>query len=441
MRRALFATLTLLFLAPWAIAPARAIDIDRVVTPLGIEVWLVRDESLPIVTVDFAFRDSGSALDPVDREGLSEMTAALLDEGAGEYDSQSFQGTLDDNAIELRFFARLDSFDGLLSTLAENLELSFDLLRLALTEPRFDAEPVGRIRAQLIARAARDASRPNTVAGRTLWRTLYPEHGYGRAREGSAESFGAITLEELRGVASRLARDRLVVAVVGDITAERLAPLVDHAFGALPARAELPAVPEIEARSGPRVKVIEKPVPQSAVAFGQPGPMRHDPDFYAAYVLNYVLGGGGFSSRLTIEVREKRGLVYSIYSYLAPLKHGAAMGGGFGTSNATVGEAMDLVRAEWRRMAEHGPTAEELAAAKTYLTGSYPLRFTDTESIAGQLVGVQLNDLGIDYMARRNAIIESVTLEDVRRVARKWLDPDKLTFVVVGEPDGVTPTL
>ncbi len=424
----------------WSIAPAQAIEIKRVETPLGIVAWLVEDHAVPVISMEFAFRESGGALDLEEKAGLSQFAAATIDEGAADLDSQAFQGALADNAISLRFTARLDSFDGELRTLTENADLAFDLLRKALTEPRFDAEPVDRIRAQLKARLARNATNPDSIAGRTLWNNLFADHPYGRDREGTPETIEAITVDDLQSVVARLSRERLVIGVAGDITAERLAELLDQTFGGLPEKTELPKISETETAEGPRVIVVDSPVPQSRVTFAQPGPMRHDPDFYAAYVMNFILGGGGFGSRLVETVREERGLVYSVYSYLAPMKHASAIAGGLGTANGSVAEAIELVRAEWNRMAREGPSQEELDKAKAYLTGAYPLRFTSTGGIAGQLLGVQLNDLGMDYIDNRNSIIEAVTLEDVRRVAAKWLSADKLTVVVVGQPVGITAT-
>lgn len=419
---------------------ARAVEVQRVVSPGGIEAWLVEDHTNPIIALELAFR-GGAALDPADKPGLAYMVSSLIDEGAGPLDSQSFQGELDNLSISLRFSAGVDNFSGSLETLTENRDRAFELLRLAMTEPRFDTEPVERIRSQIISRLSREAEDPDAIAGRTLRRLMFGDHPYARPSRGTESSIARITTEDLRAfVDRRFGRDQLFVGVVGDITPEDLAKALDETFLALPAKAEAFTVAEAEVANAGEVVVVGKPIPQSVVALGQQGIRRDDPDYYAAYVVNYILGGGGFASRLVEEVREKRGLAYSVYSYLAPYDHGALVAGGTATQNARVGESLDLIRQEWARMAEAGPDAEELEAAKRYLTGSFPLRFSSSDNIAGMLVGMQTEDLGIDYLDKRNGYVEAVTLEDAKRVARRLYQPDALTVVVVGEPEGVTPT-
>ncbi|RMD63609.1 MAG: insulinase family protein [Alphaproteobacteria bacterium] len=434
-----FAFLAALVLLAMA-GPARAVEVQRVVSPGGIEAWLVEDHTNPILSLDLAFR-GGAALDPAGKEGLANMVSGLIDEGAGPLDSQAFQGRLQELSIRLSFNASLDTFGGTLQTLSETRDEAFRLLRLALTEPRFDAEPVTRIRSQILAGLAQEAEDPRSIARRTLSKVLFPDHPYGRPVSGTQLSVPRITVEDLRTfVKERFARDTLVIGVVGDITAQELARLLDETFLALPATAASAAVPSAAVAGDGAVVVVEKDVPQSVVAFGHEGIRRDDPDYYAAYVVNYILGGGGFASRLYKEVREKRGLAYSVYSYLNPLDHAALVVGGVATQNGRVAQSLEIIRREWGRMGETGPSAQELDDAKTYLTGSFPLRFSSSGRIAGMLVGMQLENLGIDYLDRRNAFIEAVTLDQARRVARRLYDPDRLAVVVVGHPTGVTPT-
>ncbi len=432
--RTLFSAFILIFVA---VLPARAVEVQRVVSKGGIEAWLVEDHSNPIIALDLAFR-GGSALDSQGKAGLANLVASLIDEGAGDLDSQVFQGMLDDRSISLRFSAGQDGFGGEVFTLSENRDLAFKLLRLALTQPRFDAEPVERIRAQILAGIESSAENPNSIAARTLRRLFFPSHPYGQPGEGTAESVAGIAPADLRDfVAQRFARDTLVIGVVGDITPGDLAELLDRTFSELPARAEGFAVSDAPPEGEGALVVVERDVPQSVVSFGHAGLKRDDPDYYAAYVVNYVLGGGGFSSRLYEEVREKRGLAYSVYSYLNPLDHSALVVGGVATQNGRVATSLELIRQEWRRMAEDGPSEKELADAKTFLTGSFPLRFSSSGRISSMLVGMQRENLGIDYLERRNSLIEAVTLDDARRAAKRLYDADKLTVVVVGRPDGV----
>ena len=416
---------------------AQAIEVQRVVSPAGMEAWLVEDHTNPIVALRFAFR-GGAALDPKGKEGLAEVVSSLLDEGAGELDSQAFQRRLEDMAITLRFDAGYDTFGGRLMTLSANVGAAFDLLRLALTQPRFDEEPVARIRSQILTMIRRNSEDPNVIAGRTLRQALFPDHPYGRPVMGTEDSVKAITAADLgRFVAERLGRDNLVIGAVGDIRVDQLAALLDGTFGGLPDRAAPWRLPEVAPLATGRTIVVKKAVPQSAILFAQAGIKRDNEDFYPAYVMNYVLGGG-FTSRLYGEVREKRGLAYSVYTGLSPFASSALLQGGAGTANASVAETLRVVRAEWRRMAADGVEEAELADAKTYLTGSFPLRFSSSGRIAAILVGMQLDRLGIDYLDRRNSYVEAVTRDAVNQVARRLLDAKGLTTVVVGEPEGVS---
>ncbi|MGE5147051.1 MAG: M16 family metallopeptidase, partial [Candidatus Eiseniibacteriota bacterium] len=373
------------------------------------------------------------------KEGLAEMTAALLDEGAGDLDSQAFQGKLQDDSISLDFDASMDRFGGGLKTLTRNRDEAFDLLRLALTAPRFDAAAVERIRAEIMAVLAREAESPQRIAGELWWRESFPQHPYGRPSQGTAETVKAIGRADLEGfVKQRLARDTLIVGVVGDITAKDLGPLLDKTFGGLPAKSAPLAISEVMPESRGDIRVVKRENPQSVVIFGQRGVKRADPDFYAALVMNYILGGGTFNSRLYAEVREKRGLAYSIGTYLSPLDHTGLIVGSVGTRNAQVKQTIELIRAEWKRMAAGDIGQAELDDAKTYLAGSFALQFRNSDAIARLLVAIQTENLGIDYIERRNKLIASVTLDDVKRVAKKLLDPAALSFVVVGEPVGLS---
>jgi zinc protease len=420
--------------------PAWSATVDRVVSAKGITAWLVRDTINPIVTLSFAFR-GGAALDPAGKEGLANLAASTMDEGAGDLDSQAFQRLLEDLSISLSFSAGLDNFSGSVRTLKENSETAFNLLRLALTQPRFDSDAVERIRSQILAGLRRNSENPGRIAGRTLLQSLYPNHPYGRPSSGTLETVPRIKLVDLKVFAQqRIARGNLVIGVVGDITIDQLKVLLDRVFGEIPAKASPWEIPEVKAVPTPGTRVVSKSIPQSVIRFGQPGIKRSDDDFYAAYVMNYVLGGGGFESRLYAEVREKRGLAYSAYSYLSPFDRSGLIMGGAGTANARAGETVKVVRDEWSRMANQGLSARELDDAKRYLTGSYALRFSSSRGIASMLVGLQLEDLGIDYFDRRNKLIESISLNEVNRVAKRLLDPKKLTVVVVGEPVGVDTT-
>ncbi len=435
VRRGL-AALVLLFLA----LPAYAVDIERVVSPGGIEAWLVRDEKNPIIAMNWSF-EGGTELDPADKLGLSAMTMSLLTEGAGDLDSQAFRKRLEDNSISLGFSAGRDALFGSLTTLKETKEIAFDLAALAMTKPRFDADAVQRVQGQYLAAVKRSLANPSYVAQVTFLETLFPDHPYGRPARGTLKTIPAIAVEDLKATPPRrLTRDRLKVAVSGDITAAELGKVLDRMFGALPAEGAPLGVPDVEPQGAGKVVQATRPIPQTILLMGHKGLKRSDPDWYAATVLNYVLGGGGFSSRLMEEVREKRGLTYGVGSGIQSLEHTTLMTVSGSMANANAGKAKDLIKEIWGDVAKKGVTEQELKDAKTYLTGSFPLDFTSNGAIAGILLSVQRDELGIDYLDKRNSLIEAVTLADVQRVAQRLLDPSQLAAVLVGQPEGVTPT-
>jgi zinc protease len=313
-------------------------------------------------------------------------------------------------------------------------------VRLALTEPRFDEDAIARVRAQILAGLKFDEHDPETVASLAWDRLAFQDHPYGRPIKGTLQSIVAISRDDLKSYVKRVfARDKLVISVVGDIDAEELGKALDHIFGALPAHSDLAPVADATPPLGPTQEIIEMDVPQSVAQFGHRGIARKDGDFIAAYVLNYIIGGGGFSSRLMEEVREKRGLAYSVYSNLYPYQHAAVFIGSVATKNEAVGQSLEVIESELKRLAEQGPSAEELANAKSYLTGAYALRFESSTSIANQLLAIQIEDLGIDYVNRRNALVEAVTLDDIKRVAKRLIEADRLITTIVGKPVAVAP--
>ena len=421
------------------VVPAHAITIERVISRGGIEAWLVQDRMVPLISVSFAWR-GGTALDPPGKEGLAQFAAGTMDEGAGELDAAAFKRALEDISASVGYSADRDYTRGSMRTLAANREQAFRLLMLSLTKARFDDEAVERVRAQLVASLRSDEQRPGAIADTLWWKTAFPDHPYGRRPGGTAQSLAEIQRPDLlRFVGARIARANLVIGVVGDIAPAELAQRLDDVFGGLAAEPANGDVPDAAPAAG-RQLVVKRQIPQSVVEFGEPGLKRDDPDYYAATVMNYVLGGGGFSSRLTDEVRDKRGLAYSVYSYLLPLDRAALVMGGVATQNARVAESLDLIRAEWGRMARDGATDEEIVNAKTYINGSFPLQLDSSKRISDMLVAIQLDRLGIDYIDRRPALINAVTAEDVRRVARRLLKPESLIVVVVGDPANLAPS-
>ena len=323
-----------------------------------------------------------------------------------------------------------------MKTLARHVEAAAELLRLALCEPRFDPDAIERVRGQIAAGLRRDINDPDAIASRTWREAAFPNHPYGQPGRGTLETIAAVTRDDIVAAhANGLARDGVKIAVVGAIDAARLGTLLDLAFAALPLAARLNAVPEVAVAPGGRT-VIDLDVPQATIRFGLNGIARRDPDHMAAVVVNHILGGGVFSARLFREVREKRGLAYSVYSQLATFDHAATFSGGTSTKNERAYESLSVIEAEIRSLATEGPTEEELAKARRYLTGSYALRFDSSAKIASQLVHLQTEGFDIGYLDRRNALIDAVTMADARRAAKRLFEADTLLVTMVGRPVG-----
>jgi len=397
-------------------------------------------EPSPVIAVEFAFSGGGAVQDPADKPGIANLAANLWDDGAGELDAKAFHSRLESKSIGLSFSAGRDNVRGSLRTLTVNRDEAFEYLRLALTAPRFDPDAVERGRTQLLSRLRRTSTSPNDIASRTWWQAAFPGHPYGRPVAGTPDSVARITIDDLKSYTHRaLARGNLKLAIVGDITPAAAGSLIDRTFGALPAEPELEPVPDATMQGLGRRIVVPLDVPQAVVTFGTRGIARSDPDFMAAYVVNHILGNGSSNSRLYNQVREQRGLAYAVSDSLVWLDHTALLIGGTATRSAVTGEAIGIIEHEMQRLSESGPLEEEVAQAKSYLEGSYALGLDTSAKVANQLVQIQLDKLGIDYIDRRASMIEAVSLADAKRVAKRLLDSG-LLVTVVGQPQGVSST-
>ncbi|MGR3482722.1 M16 family metallopeptidase [Salipiger marinus] len=416
--------------------PARAeIEIQQVETPAGFKAWLVEEPSIPFTALELRFR-GGAALDLPGKRGATNLMVALLEEGAGDLDSRGFAEAIESLAAQFRYDAGQDAIGVSARFLTENREAAVDLLRQSLIAPRFDQDALDRVRAQVLSGIRSDAKDPDAIADATFDALVFGDHPYGSDLSGTEDSVTALTREDIMAAhQAGMTRDRVVIAAAGDITAEDLSALIDGLLGDLPeSTQDLPEDVAVETTAG--VTVVPFETPQSVAVFGQRGLARDDPDFFAAYVMNTILGAGGFEARLMQEVREKRGLTYGVYSYLLPMDHAALYMGRVASANDRIAEAIAVIRDEWAKLAEAGVTQAELDQAKTYLTGAYPLRFDGNGPIAQILAGMQMDGLTPDYVTDRNAMVEAVTLEDVKRVAADLLDPEALRVVVVGQPEG-----
>ncbi len=411
--------------------------IQRVVSPLGIEAWLIEEHSVPLIALEMSF-EGGAAQDPKGKSGLANFLSGMFDEGAGPHDAIAFQEALDEHAIQFRISESKDAISGSLKTLVRHQDKAFELLRHALVTPHFEKAAVERVRAQILGNIKRATNDPNTRASKVWMARAFSGHAYATPDEGLTEDISAITADDLRTMHTRLiARSNLKISVVGAINAAQLARELDAVFGGLPVRADLtPIAPVVSGALG-ELHVIDLDIPQSTLRFGMPGLLRKDEDFVAASVMNHILGGGSFTSRIFQEVREKRGLAYSVSTTLYPFARTGLFFGGTATKNERAKEALDVIRDEIARMAADGPTEEELDKAKRYLVGSYALRFDTSTKIANHLTSMQVDELGIDYTDKRNSLFEAVTLEDTRRVAKRLLGPGQMLVTIAGRPVGL----
>ncbi len=422
---------------PLLASPARAeIDIQPVTTPGGIEAWLVEERSIPFVAIEVVFA-GGAALEAAESAGATALMATLLGEGSGDMDAQAMAEATESLAAGISFSSGRDSVTLSIRALSENRDQVIDLARLALMEPRFDADAFERERARALSGLQRDARNPNAIAARRFAETAFAGHPYALPVSGTPDSVAALAEDDLATAhRAAIARDRIHVGVAGDISAAELAPLLDRLLGDLP-ETGAPLPERVEFAAPPGVQVIDFPGPQSLIFFGHAGIPRDDPDFLTAFVVNDLFGSGRFGTRLMRELRERRGLTYGVGTGLSAMALGEAFQGRVSTDNANAGTVVELLRAEWEWLAGGGISQADLDAAQTYLTGSYPLRFNGNEAIAGILASMQVQGFPIDYVNVRNDMVAALTLEDVHRVAARLAQPDALHFVVVGRPEGL----
>ncbi len=434
-----------LFIVLWvtvvaALPLSAQIKIEQVTSEGGIKAWLVNEPAIPFIAMQIAFK-GGTALDAEGKTGATNLMVGLLEEGTSDMDATAFRRASEGLAANFGFSAQRDSVRISAQVLKSNADEALALLRKAIMDPAFNDVAFSRVKAQVVSGLESDLKDPQSIAGQTLNEIAFAGHPYALPSDGTLETVAALTRDDMFAAHKAvLTKDHLVVSVVGDVRAEELGPMLDQLLGDLPEQgAELP--PQVTFGASGGTTVVDFPSPQSVAIWAQPTEVDLDhPDFMPLFVMNHILGGGGFGSRLTDEVREKRGLTYGIYTYIAWLGATEYMGGSVASANGTIGEAISVVADEWKRMAEGGVTAAELDKAKKYMTGSYALRFDGNAKIARVMSGMQLDGFVPEYINTRNDRLNAVTLEDIARVAKTHLQPDGLRFVVVGQPEGVTST-
>ena len=420
----------------WAGAVQADISVKTITSPGGLSAWVLEEPAIPFTALNIMF-SGGAALDPPDKRGAAFMMTGLLEEGAGDLDSQAFAAKLEALSASFSFDVGDDTLSISVRVLTENRAEALALLKTALMQPRFDPDAIERVRQQVISILASNAQDPTDTAQRVWAEQAFGDHAYGTAYQGTESSIAELTRADLLAAHQNLlVRDTLSVSAVGDITAEDLGPILDNLVGDLPAGSALETAPvKLDIPAG--LTVVDMPTPQSVAIFGHEGIDRDHPDFFAAFILNTILGGRGIESRLTAEVREKRGLTYGISTVLISKDQANVMLGQVASANDRIGAAIEVIRDEWSKLARDGVTAEELQAAQTYLTGAYPLRFDGNSQIAQILVGMQRQGLALDYINTRNTKIAAVTLSEINHVAAQLLKPEALNFVVVGQPTGL----
>jgi len=364
----------------------------------------------------------------------------MLDQGAGHLSGAAYQKQMEKLAARISFDSDRDAFFGNFESLTGNLGKSSELLKLAINAPTLEPATLERTRAQFLARASLEAGDANKLANAQWMAQTFPGHAYSRAIAGTPDSIKAVTRDDLAGYRTRiLAKRSLHVAAVGDIDANTLGKVLDDVFGDLPAEPQLTAIADVAPVAVPKPVVVKFEGPQSVAIFGRQGVARNHPDHMPALVLTQILGGGSSEARLVQEVREKRGLAYWVYSILYTFKHASVLIGGVASPNEEVGKSLELIRSQFKALAENGPTQKEVDSAKSFLIGSYVLSLDSNAKIAEQMLRSQLQGLGPDFIAQRKAGLEKVTRADVARVARSLLATDDLSVAIAGQPTNLSP--
>lgn len=412
------------------------LNIKTVTSPSGITAWLVEDHSIPIITMEYAFRDSGSKTDPVDKQGLARMASNTMDEGAGNIKSHDFQKELQDLSISLSFDVSRDNFGGHLKTLTKNKDRAFTLLKTALTSPRFDLEAIERMREANKSRIKSSISDPKWIAARIQNDRIFENHPYAMNSGGTLTSLNKITADDLKTFHATLGKNNIVIGVAGDITPEELAKELDEIFGSMPETTIKVNDKTVLSNAG-KAYLFKMNIPQTIIEIAQKGVNRTDKDYHTAQIMNYILGGSGFGSRLMEEVREKRGLSYGIYTYFNEYEAAQSFHVTTSTVNESAKEVLNLINQEWDKIKTTPVSMEELKSAKSYLIGSLPLSLTSSESIAQIVLSLQLDHLPTDYLDTRRERLNAITPKDIQETSQRLLDSKSFTTILVGNPQKI----
>lgn len=416
------------------------IPIQEFNTPKNIHVIFVADQSntTNLTTVQFAFKGMGSATDPIGKEGLSAMLAELIlnqgKEGFNQFDlNKKFKklgvlhgvhSSVDSDNITFNFKAPTDK-----------LKEVFEILQAIMINPVFDSKELDKLKSFDPPGARLASASEISFATKILIQQVFAGTPYENPAYGTLDGRQSITVADLQQAAKeRFARKPLVFSVVGNLSDKTLKNYIDSSFAALPENSPLKVPAKINPSLVGNITTIPKETPQCGVVFGHTGLNMLHADFLPFLIVNDTLGGKAFTSRLWLEAREKRGLVYNIQTEIFQWKQASLLSGQFETENQKVQEVIDLIRTEWNQVKEKGITEAEFNASKKGLLGGFALNFTNPNGIAGYLLGCYLSDIPTQYINQRNELLSKVTLQDVNRVAKEYLDPKNLVFVIVGNP-------
>jgi zinc protease len=426
MKRLLSAALV--FLA--AQSALAGVAIEHWTTSAGSRVYFVATRALPIVDIQVDFA-AGSMFDPPGKPGLAALTRSLLDLGAGQRDETAIAEDLADIGARLGGGADTDRASIAVRTLAaaDKREVALDILRAVISRPLFDAAILEREKARTIAGLKEAMTRPDSIGGKAFWEALYPEHPYGR--QATPESVATFSREDLVAFHARhYTAAGASIALVGHLSRAEAERIAEALSASLPG-GSAPPLPAPPGASQKGLKAIAHPASQAHISIGLPAIERGHPDFFPLLVGNYTLGGGGFVSRLMKEVRDKRGFAYSVYSYFAPLKHPGPFQIGLQTKRSQAGEAIKVARDVLEGFVAHGPSDEELIAAKANLTGSFPLRLDSNRKILDNVAVIGFYGLPLDYLDHYQRKVQAVTAAEVKAAFARHIRPDALTIVTV----------
>ena len=398
----------------------------------GIKAYWMAEKSNPIVSMSFIFAGSGSIQD--DKKGTANFTAAMMTEGNDELSSNDFKEKLEEYAISIAFSANKDDFVGSMVTLKENLPLAADLLHKALVAPRMDENDFVRTKGQLLQSLDYMMEKPQYRLKKKVNQEVFGSHAYAYDVIGVTSDVKGISVADMRSfMANKLTKDRVYVGIAGDITQTEAEELIDNVFADLPEKGndKKLEVPNIDF-SARVVNVEDNELAQVLTTIIAPSVARLDRDFYPLYVANYVFGGAGLSSRVNKAAREKEGLTYGAHTSMSLLHKAPLLVGGFSTTPQNFEQMSKIFADEWQKMGNEGISNDELAAAKNYLINSYNLRFADIGTLSSILVSMQRENLGIDFLQKRNLYVEQVTLERVNQVAKQYFVSENLVMVNMG---------